>query len=90
MDREIKQWKLRVEKRNAEAAKEKAVRDTIFAELKQEFGYEIDPEDPMFKVMHYMSCSINYLWHLLLKQQGKQVIWTEMIIDYLQDKIAEI
>ena len=52
MDREIKQWKLRVEKRNAEAAKEKAVRDTIFAELKQEFGYEIDPEDPMFKVMH--------------------------------------
>ena len=56
MDREIKQWKLRVEKRNAEVAKEKAVRDTIFAELKQEFGYEIDPEDPMFKVMYYVSC----------------------------------
>ena len=50
MDREILAWKQRVEKRNAEAAKEKAVRDTIFAELKQEFGYEIDPNDPIFKV----------------------------------------
>ena len=73
MDREIKQWKLRVEKRNAEAAKEKAVRDTIFAELKQEFGYEIDPEDPMFKVMHYVSC-VSLSGTCYAKHQGKQVM----------------
>ena len=50
MDREVTAWKARVEKREAEAAQQKALKDTIFAELRQEFGYDINPADPLFKV----------------------------------------
>ena len=50
MDREVKAWKARVIKREAEAAREKAMKDAIFSELRQEFGYDINPHDPMFRV----------------------------------------
>ena len=50
MDREVKAWKARVIKREAEAAREKAMKDAIFSELRQEFGYDINPADPLFKV----------------------------------------
>jgi len=49
MDREVKAWKARVIKREAEAAREKAMKDAIFSELRQEFGYDINPHDPMFR-----------------------------------------
>jgi len=49
MDVEVTAWKKRVEKRDAEAAAQKALKDTIFAELRQEFGYDINPADPLFK-----------------------------------------
>ena len=49
MDKELKQWKERVAKRKAEAAKEKALKEQIFAELRQEFGYDVNPNDPQFK-----------------------------------------
>jgi len=49
MDRDVTAWKKRVEKRDADAAREKALKDTIFAELRQEFGYDINPADPLFK-----------------------------------------
>jgi len=49
MDKEVTMWKKRVEKREADAAREKAMKDSIFAELRQEFGYDINPADPLFQ-----------------------------------------
>lgn len=48
MDKELEVWREKLEKKEREAAKEKAAKDQIFAELRQEFGYNVDPNDPQF------------------------------------------
>lgn len=45
---EIKAWQRRVETRNVQADKERLKRQQILDELREEYGYEINPNDPQF------------------------------------------
>jgi len=45
---EIKAWKKRVESRNVAADRERLKRQQILDELREEYGYEINPNDPQF------------------------------------------
>merc|ERR1719341_396848 len=45
MDAQIKQWKARVNTKNAQAEHERARREKVLAELREEFGYNVNPND---------------------------------------------
>merc|ERR1712079_307729 len=45
---EIKAWQKRVETRNVVADRERLKRQQILDELREEYGYEINPNDPQF------------------------------------------
>merc|ERR1739838_1267392 len=45
---EIKSWQRRVETRNVTADRERLKRQQILDELREEYGYEINPNDPQF------------------------------------------
>jgi len=47
-EQEIKAWQKRVESKNMAADKERLKRQRILDELRDEFGYEINPDDPQF------------------------------------------
>jgi len=49
MDTQVKQWKVRVGARNKLAETERERREKVLAELKLEFGYNINPEDNYMK-----------------------------------------
>ncbi|TRY70147.1 hypothetical protein TCAL_08253 [Tigriopus californicus] len=48
MERQIKQAEAKVEQRLQMAQKEKAKREAILAEMRQEYGYDVDPSLPQF------------------------------------------
>ena len=47
-EQEIKAWQKRVENRNVFAERERQKRQQILDELREEFGYEINPDDQQF------------------------------------------
>ena len=49
MDAQVKQWKVRVGAKNKLAETERERREKVLAELKLEFGYNINPEDNYMK-----------------------------------------
>lgn len=49
MDQQIKQWKARVNTKNAQAEHERARREKVLAELREEFGYNVNPNDNYMK-----------------------------------------
>lgn len=49
MDAQIKQWKARVNTKNAQAEHERARREKVLAELREEFGYNVNPNDNYMK-----------------------------------------
>merc|ERR1712110_632292 len=49
MDAQIKQWKARVNTKNAQAEHERARREEVLAELREEFGYNVNPNDNYMK-----------------------------------------
>ena len=49
METQIKQWRSRVSSRNQQAEKERHRREKILAELREEFGYNVNPNDNYMK-----------------------------------------
>ena len=49
MDSQIKQWRTRVNSRNMQAEKDRLRKEQILAELKEEFGYNVNPNDNYMK-----------------------------------------
>lgn len=49
MDAQIKQWKARVNTKNVQAEHERARREKVLAELREEFGYNVNPNDNYMK-----------------------------------------
>ena len=49
LDTQIKQWKVKVGAKNKLAEAERERREKVLAELKLEFGYNINPEDNYMK-----------------------------------------
>merc|ERR1711862_877580 len=47
-EQEIKAWQKRVENRNVFAERERQKRQQILDELREEFGYEVNPDDQQF------------------------------------------
>ena len=45
---ETEKWKKRIEAKNKSAQREKEKRDRVLAELRQEYGYDLDPNVPHF------------------------------------------
>ena len=49
MDNQIKQWRNRVSSKNVQAEMLRARREKVLAELREEFGYNVNPEDNYMK-----------------------------------------
>lgn len=49
METQIKQWKTRMSSRNQAAEADRARREKILAELREEFGYNVNPQDNYMK-----------------------------------------
>ena len=49
MEAQINQWKSRVSSKNVVAERERARREKVLAELREEFGYNVNPEDKYMK-----------------------------------------
>ena len=49
MDSQIKQWKQRVNTKNKQAEMERERREKVLAELREEFGYNVNPQDNYMK-----------------------------------------
>ena len=49
MDTQIKQWRQRVNTKNMQAEMERGRRERVLAELREEFGYNVNPQDNYMK-----------------------------------------
>lgn len=49
MDTQIKQWRQRVDSKNKQAEMERGRRERVLAELREEFGYNVNPHDNYMK-----------------------------------------
>lgn len=49
MENQIKQWRTRVNSRNMQAEKDRLRKEKILAELREEFGYNVNPNDNYMK-----------------------------------------
>ncbi len=63
MDAQIKQWRTRVSTRNRQAESERLRREQVLAELRQEFGYSVNPAD------EYMKNRIDEREKVLIKEE---------------------